>query len=94
MTTTKQAVPEAPEAAPGAKKPEKKFRSGSVSATIWKNEYKYEGKDMVTHSITIERNYKDKADAWQTTSSFNTNDLSDVAVVAEESRKYLRLKEQ
>jgi len=91
-TTTKPVV--APAVAQESRKPEKKFRSGGVSATIWKNDYVVDGQARISHSTTIEKSYKDKADAWQTTNSFNINDLSDVAVVAEESRKYLRLKEQ
>ena len=41
--------------------PEKKFRAGSVSATIWKNESKTsEGNAVSYRTVSLERSYRDK----------------------------------
>lgn len=74
------------------KKPEKKIRSGRVSATIWKNQMERDGAMVDTHSVQIEKSYKDKEDKWQTTNSYNKNDLADLELVTQEARRYLSIK--
>jgi len=74
--------------------PEKKFRSGQVSASIWKNQITLQdGTKKDTHSVSIVKNYKDKEDAWQETNSYSPNDLADLETVANECKRYLKLKE-
>ena len=58
------------------KKPAKKIRIGSVSATVWKQQDGF-------YTATLERNYKDKDDHWKSTSSFPADDLIVAAKVAE-----------
>lgn len=88
--TDKQVCEEAE--AEAKKMPEKKFRAGSVSATIWLNKGKSKnGDDTEFRNITIERNYRDQDDDWQTTNSFRLNDLPRVALVAQKAYEYLVL---
>lgn len=65
--------------------PEKKFRAGAVSATVWRNAT--EKGSYAT--ISLERGYKDKEGKWQKASSLRLNDLPRAAVVLEEAYKYL-----
>ena len=65
--------------------PEKKFRAGAVSATVWKNQ----GEKGSYNTISLERGYKDKQGQWQKASSLRLNDLPRAAVVLEEAYKYL-----
>ena len=51
-----------------------------IVAAIWRNENS-EGKAW--YSVTIERRYKDKDGAWQSTGSFGADDLLTVAKVAD-----------
>jgi len=75
-------------------KPIKKFRAGSISATIWKNTGKDKNqKDTEFKTITIDRSYTDKEDKWQTTNSMRINDLPKVELVARKAYEYLTLKE-
>ncbi len=74
--------------------PEKKFRAGAITATVWKNEQTGEKGDYVYFTVSIERNYKDKAGNWQKTSSFRAADLPKVALVTNKAYEYLVLKEQ
>jgi len=71
-------------------KPEKKFRAGLVTATIWKNEGKNKQGDPTTfRTVAIERSYTDKNNEWKTTSSFSVQDLPKVTLVASRAYEYI-----
>ncbi len=70
-----------------ANRPERKFKAGAVTATIWRN---------VTEkgsyaSIQISRNYKDKNDTWQTSNSLRAGDIPKAALVLQKAYEYLTL---
>ena len=78
----------------GKNLPEKKFRAGPVSATIWANQaVTKEGKQATYSTISIARNYKDKEDKWQSTNSLRVNDLPRAALVLQKAYEYLVLKQ-
>ena len=70
--------------------PEKKFSTGALTATIWKNE----GKEGTFNTISVERRFKDKKDEWQSTSTLRVNDLPKVAVLVNKAFEHLVLKEE
>lgn len=72
--------------------PEKKFRAGAITATIWKNTSNDGESEFNT--ISFERSYKDKKDEWQTTNSLRVNDLPKAKLVLEKAYEFLVLKEQ
>ncbi|MDX1371827.1 MAG: hypothetical protein R3321_05120 [Nitrososphaeraceae archaeon] len=72
-----------------AHKPEKTYRSGSITATIWKNKKD----DKEWHTISVIRNYKD-GETWKQTSSMQTRDLPDVILVCRKAHEWLRLKDK
>ena len=73
-------------------KPEKKFRAGPISATIWENQGQNKAGEPVTYrTISIERNYKDKNDQWKSTNSFRINDLPKVTLVSSKAFEYLAM---
>ena len=74
--------------------PEKKFRAGAIAATIWKNNVEKEGKTFEFKTVSLERNYKDKNDEWQTTSTLRLNDVPKAVLVLSKAYEYLALKEQ
>lgn len=71
------------------KKPEKTFRIGRLSATIWLNEGS-EGNKFF--SVDIVRNYKDQNDNWKTTSSFSHDELLNVATLAQRAEAFIASK--
>ena len=74
--------------------PEKKFSTGAINATIWKNTGKSKsGEDVEYRTISIERRYKDKNDEWQSTASLRVNDLPKAALVLQEAYKYIVLRD-
>ena len=74
--------------------PEKEFRAGGVSATIWNNQQTINGNKMDVKSVQIQRNYQDDKEEWKKTSSFKANDLAKVICVAQAAFNYLTLKER
>ena len=74
--------------------PEKKFRAGAVSATVWLNEgQSNEGNAAHWRSISLQRGYKDKNEQWQNTNSFRINDLPRAALVLQQAYEYLVTKQ-
>jgi len=74
--------------------PEKRFSTGAISATVWKNTGKSkEGTDVEFRSITLQRRYKDRNDEWQSSNSLRINDLPKASLVLNKAYEYLVLKE-
>lgn len=77
-----------------SEQPEKKFSTGSLSATIWQNKGKRKtGEDVVFRTVSFQRSYKDKNGKWQTTNTLRTNDLPKAALVLQKAYEYLVLRE-
>ena len=75
--------------------PEKKFRAGSISATVWLNQGKsQDGKPSQYRTISIQRGYKDKKDQWQNTNSFRINDLPRAALMLTRAYEYIVTQQQ
>jgi len=74
--------------------PEKKFRAGAISATVWLNKGQRNGEETSFRTIAIERGYKDKEDNWKSTNSLRINDLPRARVVLQKAYEYLVLNEQ
>ena len=60
--------------AQATQKPVKVFRSRGVSASIFANHAKSDGRDITFHKVSLQRTYKD-GDEWKTTTSFGRDDL-------------------
>lgn len=75
--------------------PEKRFSTGAINATVWKNKgtSKKDGQEVEYRTISIERRYKDKNDQWQSTTSLRVNDLPKAALVLQEAYKYIVLRD-
>lgn len=72
-------------------KPEKKFRAGAVTATIWRNQTE-DNKEYST--VSFERSYKDKNGEWKNTNSLRVNDLPKAAMVISKAYEFLALNEK
>jgi len=72
--------------------PEKKFSTGAISATIWKNAHQTkDGKAFEVKTVSLQRRYTDKSGQWQTSNTLRLADLPKAALVLEEAYKYLVL---
>ncbi len=74
--------------------PEKKFSTGAIQATIWKNEIKKDNADPASYrTISLSRRYKDKEGSWKSTSSMRVNDLPKASLVLQKAYEFIVLKE-
>lgn len=71
------------------KMPEKKFSTGAISATVWENKGKIDGKETTFKTVSFQRRYKDKEDEWQTTNTLRINDLPKAVLVLNKAYEYL-----
>ncbi|HIG93474.1 TPA: hypothetical protein HA242_03600 [Candidatus Woesearchaeota archaeon] len=97
MNTTKTVVQEAQKVSPNlaGNMPEKKFRAGGVSATVWLNKgHASNGQDTEYKTISIERSYTDKEGKWQSTNSMRINDLPKAVIALQKAYEYVVLNEQ
>ena len=69
--------------------PEKKFRAGSITATVWQNISHKDGKETSYKTVSLDRVYKDKNDEWQNTSVMRINDLPKAALVLTKAYEYI-----
>ncbi|MBD3361319.1 hypothetical protein GF358_00850 [Candidatus Woesearchaeota archaeon] len=70
-------------------KPEKKFRAGAISATIWKNNGERNGQSVEFNTISLTRAYKDKGGNWKNSSSLRISDLPKAALVLNKAYEHL-----
>ncbi|MEM6898662.1 MAG: hypothetical protein AAF583_02665 [Pseudomonadota bacterium] len=68
--------------------PVKKFRLGRITATVWNNPAD-DGSSR--YSCSVVRNYKDKEDKWQETSSFFPEDLPIVARLSDRALNHIMI---
>lgn len=74
-----------------SKPPDREFTCNGVTAAIWQNSAEREGRPE-RHSIRITKSFKDKKTGrWTRTDTLLPGDLPNVAVVADEAYKHLRL---
>ncbi len=74
--------------------PEKKFRAGSINATLWKNKGTAKnGSSVEFNTVSLDRNYKDKDGNWQSTHSLRVNDVPKAILVLNKIYEHLMLKE-
>ncbi len=70
-----------------------KIRHGLlISASIWANTKVVTGETVKFYSVPINKTYKE-GEEWKYTNSFNIEDLPKAALVANETYKYMRLRE-
>lgn len=74
------------------KKPVKVFRSGGIRLAIWMNTTTKDGRDVTMPSIQIDRTYK-SGDEFKTTHRFGERDLLEIAALAMEGHRHLRLRQ-
>ena len=74
--------------------PEKKFSTGSLTATIWQNQGRGRNGEVISfRTVSFQRSYKDKNGVWQNSSSLRVNDLPRASLVLQKAYEYVVLRE-
>ncbi len=76
-----------PETAP-SQKPVKVIRLRGVSASIFANHAKSDGRDITFHKVSIQRSYKD-GEEWKQTTSLGRDDLPVVNLVLKRAWEFI-----
>ena len=74
--------------------PIKKIRVGCASATIWENKKTIDGKEVVFNSVSVDKNYKDKDDQWQTTNSLSVQDIPKMILALQKAFEEISIKKE
>lgn len=68
--------------------PEKKFKAGAISATVWPREIEVKGRKVTLYNVSVTKCIK-VDDEFKNISSFDTNDLPKVALVSHQAYEYI-----
>ena len=74
------------------KTPEKTFRIGNVSASVFVNQVQGDGGKREVRNVNLQRRYKD-GDEWKTSSSFGLADLPQAIRVLELAQQHVKATE-
>jgi hypothetical protein len=74
--------------------PEKVFRQGSCSASIFANEITRNGKSIAVPKVSFQKRYKDKSGEWKTSSSLDVNDLPKAVICLSKAYDYLTSRDE
>lgn len=69
-------------------KPERKFRAGGLTATVWKND----SEKGSYGTVQLDRSYMDKSNTWKKTGSLRMNDLPKASLLLQKAYEFLALK--
>ena len=76
-------------------KPEKSYAAGGVKLAVWKNSGKTKaGQEADYFTVKLERRYKDRNDAWQSTNALHINDIPKAQLLLEKAYEHLVLKSE
>ncbi len=73
---------------PTSNKPVMKFQFRGISASVFENVSKTNGRDSVFYKVAIQRTYKD-GETFKTTNSFGRDDLPVVSLLAQRAWEYV-----
>ncbi len=71
-------------------KPEKRFQSGGIEASIFENEIQQNGKTLKIKKVAFQKRYK-SAQGWKTTYSLDINDIPKAVLVLTKAYEFLVL---
>lgn len=69
-------------------KPVKVFRFRGISASIFENHAKNDGRDSTFHKVSLQRSYRD-GEEWKTSTSFNRDDLPLARLLLEQAWQFI-----
>ncbi len=69
--------------------PEKKYKAGACTASVFANEIKTDKGTAKVRSVALQRSYKDKEGNFQNTTSFRANDIPKAILTLSKAYDYL-----
>ena len=69
-------------------KPEKRFQSGAIEASIFENEIQQNGKTVKIKKVAFQKRYK-SSEGWKSTYSLDINDIPKAILVLSKAYEFL-----
>jgi len=80
--------------APLPKLPVKEFTAArGIKAAIWRHDVEQDGRTFARYSVRLQKSYRDKSGAWQTTQYYDREDLPHIVLVTNKAFEFISLKE-
>ena len=77
-----------------SQRPSKEFKSGSLTAAIWRNETVQDGRTVVRHSVKLQKRFLDsKTGEWRDSAYWFEQDLPRVRMLVEQCYEWIALRE-
>ena len=74
-------------------RPVEEFQAGTIQASIWRNDFKQDGRAVVRYSIKVEKRYRHRqTDEWTSTDQYFPDDLPKLQLVVAKAFEYISLK--
>lgn len=78
-----------------AKKPEKEFRAGAISASVWRNSVNQGDQEVERFSVRIQKRFKAKdSEEWKNTDYYFPEDLPKLEAVVRKAYDYITVAER
>jgi hypothetical protein len=74
-------------------KPIKVYRSGNISASVWKQETEKDGQTVVRYSVRIQKQFKNDKGKWQNTDYYFPEELARLESVVRKTFDFISVKE-
>jgi hypothetical protein len=75
-------------------KPVAKYKAGSVEAAIFENEIEKNGVAFKVRKVVFQKNYLDRNNKWQSTSSLDVNDVPKAVLVLSKAYEFVTTAEK
>lgn len=69
-----------------------KVKVGQIDGCVFEHKEVKDGKDIVRHSIKVNKTYKDKDDNWQKTEFLNINDVPSAIICLQKCYEHVKVK--
>ena len=66
-----------------------KSQLGAIQLAIWANAHDVDGEERTYHTVTMERNYRDKDDQWQKTTQLRAQDVGNAIALLQGVQQHL-----
>lgn len=75
-------------------KPVRRFQSGRITASVWRNVRKLDtGEDATMFSVSLDKRYRDNEGNWQGSSSLCMNEIPRAVIVLNKAYEFLAMKD-
>ena len=73
-------------------RPVKTITSGNIEASVWRKHLKKDGRNVLRHSVQIQKQYRKRGGNYENTNLYFPNELPKLILVVQEAFKFVTLR--